>query len=606
MNIKNPLNIFLSLSLIALIFTPVAHAQFTAGAFCNFMPNDAISGNVTLSSDCVVYEDVNGPAAGNLTLSGNNLTLYRTLVWYPGYSISITNGARIFVNSNSQITQTKLCIKDADGDHIPGTKDLTVNPATGETLSPTPESNLVTQFDIVAASTTDYTCPANYLLRDGGWFTSLSYADINDSTSAYGDRTSDYEFLKLGFHIDGISDTLAATGDIITPGTKDLIVTRSLQVNQGATVSGNLQVGYSAQAISAGDAIFSGDVGIGLTNPGAALEVTGSVNLSKGADRTIQIPQQAADTVGDDLYIHAGQGGTGGFGTLAGGHLYLDGGTATGAQAGYVLIGTVTGSGVGIGVTTPSAVLDINGDIKSLGISNTGTITNTGGIVNLNVSSNFATNINTGTSTGAITVGGGSNTVAVNSSNWDVSTAGAISGVTGFTQSSGNLVLGGAAAASELRILEPSASGTNYTAFKVAAQTDSLTYTLPTTYGTNGFFLQTNGSGTLTWASAISSRDTKNIVGLFETPSDALDQILNTNIYRFHYKSGMGTGDSKTEYVGVMADEAPWAMHHNGTIVNPVNTLGYMVLGVQALDEKINDQQKQIDELKKQIELLKR
>ena len=36
-----------------------------------------------------------------------------------------------------------------------------------------------------------------------------------------------------------------------------------------------------------------------------------------------------------------------------------------------------------------------------------------------------------------------------------------------------------------------------------------------------------------------------------------------------------------------MADEAPWAMHYKGSIVNPVNTLGYTVLSVQALNAKI-------------------
>lgn len=55
-------------------------------------------------------------------------------------------------------------------------------------------------------------------------------------------------------------------------------------------------------------------------------------------------------------------------------------------------------------------------------------ITVTGGAISLNASSNFAVNIATGTSTGAVSIGGGSNTVAVNSSSWDISTAGAMSG----------------------------------------------------------------------------------------------------------------------------------------------------------------------------------
>jgi hypothetical protein len=69
------------------------------------------------------------------------------------------------------------------------------------------------------------------------------------------------------------------------------------------------------------------------------------------------------------------------------------------------------------------------------GITNDAAITSTGGIVSLNASSNFAVNVATGTSTGAISLGGGSNTVAVNSTSWDISTAGAASGLTTLSMS---------------------------------------------------------------------------------------------------------------------------------------------------------------------------
>ena len=46
----------------------------------------------------------------------------------------------------------------------------------------------------------------------------------------------------------------------------------------------------------------------------------------------------------------------------------------------------------------------------------------------------------------------------------------------------------------------------NYVAFKAAGTISSnVTWTLPSTDGTNGQFLKTNGSGTLSWASAASS-----------------------------------------------------------------------------------------------------
>ncbi len=43
----------------------------------------------------------------------------------------------------------------------------------------------------------------------------------------------------------------------------------------------------------------------------------------------------------------------------------------------------------------------------------------------------------------------------------------------------GNLLLSNSGSAGEIRFAEPSASGTNYTAFKAQAQTGTVTYTLP-------------------------------------------------------------------------------------------------------------------------------
>ncbi|MFA5773417.1 MAG: hypothetical protein WC908_01960, partial [Candidatus Paceibacterota bacterium] len=132
----------------------------------------------------------------------------------------------------------------------------------------------------------------------------------------------------------------------------------------------------------------------------------------------------------------------------------------------------------------------------------------------------------------------------------------------------------------------------------VAAAAGSWTMTLPTTIGTAGYQLTTAASdGVTSWAAAGSSRQLKDILGTVTDPSEALTQILQTPIYRFHYKTGMGTGDSKTEYVGVMADESPWAMHYGGTIINPVNTLGYMVLGIQATNKKIEEMNLKVEDL---------
>lgn len=81
-----------------------------------------------------------------------------------------------------------------------------------------------------------------------------------------------------------------------------------------------------------------------------------------------------------------------------------------------------TGAMTGIGAITMNGLL-----------TGTAGATITGAVVNLNASSNFATNINTGTTTAAVAIGGGSGTVAVNSSDWDINTTGDMTGIGALT-----------------------------------------------------------------------------------------------------------------------------------------------------------------------------
>jgi hypothetical protein len=66
-----------------------------------------------------------------------------------------------------------------------------------------------------------------------------------------------------------------------------------------------------------------------------------------------------------------------------------------------------------------------------------------GHAISLNPSSNYAVNINTGTSTGALTLGGGSGTVAVNSSDWDITTEGVATGLGNITSDGDIIATGG-------------------------------------------------------------------------------------------------------------------------------------------------------------------
>lgn len=83
------------------------------------------------------------------------------------------------------------------------------------------------------------------------------------------------------------------------------------------------------------------------------------------------------------------------------------------------------------------------------------------------------------------------------------------------------LNFGGSTTASEFRYLEPSGSGTNYSAFKAVAQSANITYSLPPTVGAAGTVLtDVAGNGVLTWTSA--GAGTVTVVGAGSLTSTAL------------------------------------------------------------------------------------
>ena len=63
----------------------------------------------------------------------------------------------------------------------------------------------------------------------------------------------------------------------------------------------------------------------------------------------------------------------------------------------------------------------------------------------------------------------------------------------------GNVIIGGGTTASNLRLLEASGGGTEYTEFRTQAQAANITYILPADDGDANQVLSTNGTGTLDW-----------------------------------------------------------------------------------------------------------
>lgn len=144
--------------------------------------------------------------------------------------------------------------------------------------------------------------------------------------------------------------------------------------------------------------------------------------------------------------------------------------------------------------------------------------------------------------------------------------------------------------------------------------------------GATGEQLTSGGQdGNVTWTAAASSREVKKDVVERTDYDNALAKMVAAPVYDFKYKPNAtesysdagelktridtnsrtaSTGDYDTTYVGIMADEAPWAMHYDGTILNPISTFGYTVMSFKELASLINDLEAQITDLEARVSAL--
>jgi hypothetical protein len=174
-------------------------------------------------------------------------------------------------------------------------------------------------------------------------------------------------------------------------------------------------------------------IGIGVATPGYKLDVNGDINVASGS--VYRIGGSPICTVSG--CVSAPASGS-----------YIQNGTTVQTNANFNIRSNAIGSVTGVVQGANGQTADIfqaqtwNGTTATtvLAVAANGTVTASAGLVatgtvNINASSNNNTNINTGTSTGTVTIGGGSAPLAIDSTNFDVSTAGAVSGVTTLTTS---------------------------------------------------------------------------------------------------------------------------------------------------------------------------
>ena len=184
-----------------------------------------------------------------------------------------------------------------------------------------------------------------------------------------------------------------------------------------------------------------------------------------GSSRFLVANSGNITTVGSltSVGVNSGTGliqGTGGL-TITGAAVSLNAGSNF-----VVNIGTGTSSGtITLGGTATQTINLGNGSgdkTVNLGSSNTTsttTILSGSGGLNLNVSNNQITNINTGTSTSAVNIGGAGGNVVINANNWGVNSSGQAGLGTSATSSSFLTLAAATTSASSLRLT--SSGGTN-------------------------------------------------------------------------------------------------------------------------------------------------
>jgi fibronectin-binding autotransporter adhesin len=221
--------------------------------------------------------------------------------------------------------------------------------------------------------------------------------------------------------------TIGAAGPQVTiavvnnPTFSGLVTGQAGLTVTGAAVSLNASSNF---AVDIATGTSTGAVTIGSTI------TTQAILLQSGTgDVTITSTDDFAFTATDDITLNGGSAGSLiNIGTNTQGNIFHIGDNDTTADT--ITIGSAkdTSSLAGIAVT-----------VGSTGTTSTLTLQSGSGGVNLNASNNQPTNINTGTSTGLVTIGGGSGTFSLQTTNIDISSAGAITGATGITSATGDI-----------------------------------------------------------------------------------------------------------------------------------------------------------------------
>ena len=451
-------------------------ASFALDTTAGISLDGAAASNFTTSSGALTLD-----GSGGVNVQGNGsevditttnlLDLNSGIFTLDGSTVSIdgTDATNLTMTANAGVAKV-LTIQATNAGA--GTGDLDINVDDAITIDSASGG-----ISIDAAAASNFTTSSGQLTLSGatGAVISGNSAEIDVNGSITIDGNNGVNIQGNGSEVD-VTTTAALdlnSGAFTLDGsTVSIDGTDTMNVTMTANDAADKTLTVAASNAGAGDGLVavSTDVwditGAGVASGFTGITSTGTINFSgSGAFRVREDPDPASNaacaTLGELIYDTTdgvlqhctGTGGAGGAtweNVGAGGSADFedvysnDSDNTLSTTNGDFTVDTGTGDFL---VTSNDWSMDASGNLTANNITANGLLTGnagatiSGAATSINNNSNFATNINTGTSTGAVSVGGGSGTVAVDSTSWDISSAGVASGFTGFS-TTGNTTLG--------------------------------------------------------------------------------------------------------------------------------------------------------------------
>jgi len=539
----------------------------------------------------------NAAAYGLTGESGSGYGLYATSgSGVAVYGASTSGYAGYFNGGNVVLAAGKIGV-----DNISPSALLTLGTAatTAGTLSLAGATTGVVTMDVLpAAGTWTFTLPPNggtagqYLQTDGaGNATWQTVAAGSQTPWTSNINAGGYTLTNLGTNITAAAGlTIASTGaalalnsgsGALTSNATTVTLGGGATMYGGAAASGNLTLDSTSNGTKGYTIIdpTGGNVGIGNNAPAATLSLgtagtrAGSLYLAGATTNGVTVNVPASVTTAYAL-------------TLPPAAPTVNGQALTATTAGVASWTTISaGSQTPWTAAENAASYSLTGLGTNLTAAAGLTIASTGAALAINPGSGALTSTAT-----TVTLGGGATMYGGAAASGNLTLDSTSNGTKGYTiidPTGGNVGIGNSAPAATLALGTAStrtgtmsfASASN--AFTVtvspsATTSASYTLTLPTTAGTNGQYLQTNGSGTTTWATVAgggtvtSSGSAANYLAKFSTATNITDSII--------YDTGT--------YVGVGTASPGETLQANGAIkstgVVATNTPSSTVLSYQS------------------------